>query len=283
MYLLFDIGGTNFRLALSRDGKELALRETHNRPQVIEEAMKLVEAFCQKNIELSQLKGVAGGIAGMLDDKKETLFNAPNIKEWEKQPLRKILESVVKMPVLLRNDADMAGLGEAVFGAGKGMDIVVYLTISTGVGGTRVVNKKLDKSAGGFEPGHQIIIPEGVACLCGGKGHLEAYVSGSSVERRFHKRPYEIIDASFWDKMAQLLANGLYNTIVHWSPDIVVLGGSMMKQVGIPLDRIEFHLRALNHMFPTLPLLQKSAFGDESGLYGALALLGHPDYNEPSV
>jgi len=273
MYALFDIGGTNLRLAISRDGKQFSAKEIYTRPKDFAAAVVVMNMFCQKNIDKNNITGIAGSIAGTFDVKQGVLASSPNIKEWQGKPIKNLLEDAFKMSITLGNDADTAGLGEAVYGAGKDSEIVVYLTISTGVGGTRIVNKTIDKNAWGFEPGHQIIEMNGKACSCGGKGHLEAYVSGAAVQKDTGKKPYDITETAFWQEKAKLLAIGLHNTIMHWSPDMVVLGGSMMKQVGIPLDSVRAHLQKLNTMFFSLPRIEKSMLGDDSGLYGALALL----------
>ncbi len=164
----------------------------------------------------------------------------------------------------------MVGLGEANYGAGRGKDIVVYMTISTGVGGVRIVKGNVDESAMGFEPGHQIIDPDNTLCPTCDGNDLEAYVSGTSIEKRFGKKPYEIQDDAVWDELAKFLAYGLHNTIMHWSPDIIVLGGSMMKEVGIPLPAVRTHLSGIMKIFPTLPQIEKAELADFGGLYGAL-------------
>jgi predicted NBD/HSP70 family sugar kinase len=76
------------------------------------------------------------------------------------------------------------------------------------------------------------------------------------------------------DKMAEILAYGVNNAIVHWSPDVVVIGGSMMKKIGIKIPRVEFHLKKIMRAFPNnIPKIKKAALADFGGLYGALALI----------
>ena len=144
------------------------------------------------------------------------------------------------------------------------------MTISTGVGGTRIVGGKIDKNAMGLEPGHQII----PCCNENGKiMSLENCVSGVAFKKRYQKEPYEILDKEIWDKTAESLAYGLNNTIVHWSPDIIVLGGSMMKKIGISIPRTVFYLKNINKIFPNLPLIKKAVLKDLGGIYGAMAFL----------
>ncbi|TAN58722.1 ROK family protein [Patescibacteria group bacterium] len=190
-----------------------------------------------------------------------------NLRGWSKKPLAKELKKIFGAPVLLENDAGLAGLGEAVYGAGKGKKIVAYLTISTGVGGARIVDEKIDKNAFGFEPGHQIVFLNKKFTT------LENIASGTAIEKKYGKKPFEIFDAKIWDNVAKDLAYGLHNVAVLWSPDIIILGGSMMKKIGIPVERVKFHLSKILKIFPKSPLIKKSKLGDLAGLYGALARL----------
>lgn len=269
MYLLFDIGGTKTRLAYSSGG------DAFDEPMVIQtprDFRKGILFFRDAAMELSRgkIRAVAGGIAGPLDREKTMLVNSPHISGWIKKPLKKELQRVLKAPVYIENDAAMVGLGEAAYGRGKGKRVVVYMTISTGVGGSRVVSGEIDESAMGFEPGHQIIDPGGTLCpACKSvPGYLERYVSGSAIEKRYKKKAYELSDPEIWEEVAQFLAYGLNNTIVHWSPDIVVLGGSVTEK--IPLSRVRFHLKRIMKIFPKIPPIQKAVLGDFGGLYGAL-------------
>ena len=197
----------------------------------------------------------------------------PNLQGWGGKQITHALEDAFGCTIFVENDTAIVGLGEAVAGSGKGYPICVYMTVSTGVGGVRIVNGQIDTSALGFEPGHQIIdAGRGLqANTVGGDGlDLEGIISGTAVTKRYGKKPFEITDEAFWDEMARLLAYGLNNTIVHWSPDIVVIGGSMMKKVGIPVERVRAHLKGILHIYPELPLIEHSALGDIGGLHGAL-------------
>lgn len=273
MYLVFDIGGTNMRIATSSDGKSLSSIETTPTPDEFEDGVAAFKVLANKLINGQKIEAAAGGITGPLDKLKTTTLNPPHQPKWKGKPLKDELEKIFNTAVYLENDTALAALGEAVKGAGQNKNIVVYMTISTGVGGARVVGGKIDTNSLGFEVGHQIIVIDGEVCNCGGKGHLESYVSGSAIERIYGKKAEEITDPKIWDQVAKYLAIGLNNTIVHFSPDIVILGGSVMKS--LPLDKISAHLQDVLTIFPTCPQLTKASLGDSAGLYGALLLL-HP-------
>lgn len=271
MYLLFDIGGTKMRIAVSSDGKTLGEPKIIPTMQNFDEGIQIIAQTANELSGGGKIEAAAGGLAGTLDKDRTMLISSPNIKGWITKPFKQNLENILNCPVHLENDADLAALGEAVYGAGSGKNIVAYLTISTGVGGGRVVNGKIDENSLGFEPGHQIIVPDGDPCNCGGKGHLGSYVSGSGLERIHGKKGEDITDEQVWNQVAKYLAVGLNNTVVHWSPDIVILGGSVMKS--IPLEKVKSYLRDYLTIFPNPPEIILSKLGDSVGLYGALKLL----------
>lgn len=242
-------------------------------PKNFEEGVAQLVRMAREVAGIEEVEGLVGGIAGIIDSAEGVLVRCPNLPEWEGKPLRKALSEALGCPVSIENDAAMVGLGEAVYGAGRGFPIVAYLTVSTGVGGARIVEGMIDEHAQGFEPGHAIIDPDNTLCPTCDGNELEDYVSGTSVEKRFGKKPHEITDPVVWDELAKFLAYGVHNTIAYWSPDVVVIGGSMMREVGIPIEAVEKHLKEIFHITPSAPAIRKAELGDIGGIYGALAYL----------
>lgn len=271
MYLVFDIGGINMRVAVSLDGKTLSSIKSVPTPEDFNQGIQTLKQVSDELSQGGKIQAIVGGLAGPLDKDKTMLVKSPHIGLWVGKNFKQELAQVLNAPVSLENDANLAALGEACFGAGIGKNIVAYLTISTGVGGGRVVNKKIDENALGFEPGHQIIVPDGAPCDCGGKGHLESYISGSGLQKIYQKKGEEITDPKIWDEVAKFLAIGLNNVTVFWSPDIIILGGAVMKS--IPLDAVRTYLTEVLTIFPQAPEVQLAKLGDPAGLYGALALI----------
>ncbi len=179
MYLLFDIGGTNMRVAVSSDGKEILHSKIIPTPKDCEQGIQAFKQIAEELGKGEKITGIAGGIAGPLDGDKTMLLASPHISGWIQKPLKNELEKIFGCKVILENDTTTGGIGETVKGAGKGYSVVAYIAIGTGIGGKRVVDGKIYKDSFNFEPGHQIIVPDGNLCKCGGKGHLESYVSGS--------------------------------------------------------------------------------------------------------
>lgn len=271
MYLVFDIGGTNMRIATSSDGKTISSSKIVPTPQDFNEG---IQTFKKLSDELScggKIEAAVVGVAGPIDRDKTMLVASPHIGGWIKKPLKAELEKVFGCPILIEHEADLEGLAEATLGAGQGYQIVANLVIGTGIATTRIVDGKIDRNSLGFESGHHIIMVDGNQCDCGGRGHFEAYVSGSGIERAYGKRGEEIKDLKVWDDVARYMAIGLNNVTVFWSPDAIVLGGAVMKS--IPIESLKKYFKEVLTIFPVPPEVVPGKLGDDSGLLGGLILI----------
>ena len=271
--LLFDIGGTRTRLALSRDGETIGEVQNFGTAQEFPDQLQALGNAALKLIGDSVVGKVSGGLPGVLNRNKSVLLTSPHLPRWVGVDIKESFRKLFGGEVELENDAALAALGEARRGAGKGYRIVAYIGVGTGVGGARVVGGKIDERFAGFEPGHQIIDADGTLHPEAAEPtRLEGLISGSAFERRFGIHPRDVTDTAVWDETAKLLAAGLHNTIVHWSPETVVLGGSMFKTPGISVDRVRDYLKGYLAIHPELPELKRAELGEEGALYGALAL-----------
>ncbi len=260
--LVFDIGGTNMRVARV-DGGKLGVLLSRPTPQEFEEGVRVFEELAREVLAGDTPHTLSGGICGVLNRERLSLHTS-RLSDWIGKPLTQEFKSRFNAPVHLENDAALAALAEAREGAGAGRDIVVYFTVSTGVGGARVVRGKLDASATGFEPGHQIIAMER-----GEKGTLEYLVSGTAITRDLHIHPRDLSDEKKRAEYARTLAWGIRNSILHWSPDITVFGGSLMLgKNSLPLSTIKETLEDMLPWFP-LPEFALGKIGDSAGLVGA--------------
>lgn len=271
MYLVFDIGGTNMRVGVSRDGQTLDQTKIIPTPPDFEQGLQTFKQLGEQFTAGEKIDKVVVGVAGPIDQQKTMLIASPHIPSWIQKPLKNELEKIYSCPVLIEHEADLEGLAEATIGAGRGHKIVACLIFGTGVATTRIVDGKIDQNSLGFEGGHQIIVADGSPCDCGGKGHLESYVSGSGLQKIYAQKGEEIKDPKIWDQTAKYLAIGLNNVTVFWSPDIIVLGGAVMKS--IDLEQVKKYLAEYLTIFPTPPELTRARLGDQAGLFGALSLL----------
>lgn len=262
------------RIAASEDGKTLSEVKIHPTPKTFEEGMQQFAEFIPALTADQPVIGAAGGIAGVLNREKESLIHSSNLPEWVHKDLRGEISRIVQAPTYLENDTAIVGLGEAVHGAGQGRKLIAYMTLSTGVGGARIIEGRIAPYVLGFEPGHQIINPNGPVCPgCGGQGDLESYVSGRALQEKYGMPGASITDTAIWQEVAKHLALGLHNTIVHWSPDIVVLGGSVALNALLSLENIRSELQAIMKIFPEIPLIEKATLENLGGLYGGLVYL----------
>jgi predicted NBD/HSP70 family sugar kinase len=273
-YILFDIGGTKTRVAVTEDLKTLGEVISFKTPKDFDKGIDAIVGAVGKLIQTPP-RGVCGGIRGPLNDDKTGIVFDTVLTSWIDKPVCEALKKKLKAEVYLENDAALAGLGEAHFGAGMDLDIVAYHTVSTGVGGAKIEYGKIDDNRTGFEPGKQVLDIDKTILGEGIEPTLENLVSGSALEERMGVKPYEIEQSdATWDQLAQYLAHGLRNTILYWSPDVVVLGGSMiLGNPRILLDDILKHTNTILGENIECPLIVDARLGDESGLYGAMALL----------
>ena len=132
----------------------------------------------------------------------------------------------------------------------------------------RVIDGAIDRSTQGFEIGGQYLFVDDIPTS------LENLISGSAITKKYGKHPKEIEkDSPVWEELASLTAYGVHNTILHWSPDRVVLGGSMFNEIGISALRVHTHVQEIMKKFPSIPDIVHSTLKDVGGLYGALVHL----------
>jgi len=252
------------RFAVTEDCVECTTPKIVETPGTYEASLALIKDSVKELAGDQPIKAMVGGIAGTFDDDKSTLVRAPHLQDWVGKSIKKDFEEIAGAPVEIDNDTAVISLGEALAGAGRGYDIVAYMTVSTGVGGSRVVDGKMDEKSQSFEVGHQIIDDDE------GKT-LEQLVSGTAMKERFGKEGYEIEDPEIWAELTKELAVGVHNTLLHWSPDVLVLGGSMVTGKG-PCFDIEALKKEVNELSPLMANfeIKKAELGDLNGIYGAL-------------
>lgn len=185
-----DLGGTKIYTALAdKEGKILSeIKVPTEAHRGKEHVIKLI---CDTVAEVQRQAGAAGevlavgiGAPGPLDARQGVIHFAPNL-QWRDVPIKAILEKELNLPVAVDNDANLAALGEYVYGAGRGTQHMVYVTVSTGVGAGLILKGELYHGVGfgAGEIGHMIVDPGGPRCGCGNYGCLEALASGTAMAR----------------------------------------------------------------------------------------------------
>ncbi len=185
--IAIDIGGTRLRAArfAPEDSTPREIRKVNTRQpgRSPEEALfALVESIWPQEDSVS---AIAAACPGPVNRQRGILHTAPNIPEWQEYRLAERLQTRFGVPAAIDNDANLAALGEWRFGAGRGHHDILYLTVSTGIGGGIIVEDRLLHGAHGLagELGHLTILPDGPRCGCGQRGHLEAVASGTAIAR----------------------------------------------------------------------------------------------------
>jgi glucokinase len=263
MILVFDVGATHTRIALSNDGKTLeeTLRiDTHNSEAGFESFVGAVGRVASGR----RLEAVGGAIAGQIDRATGDLVLADNLTRWNGLPLKRELEEAAGCKAYLGNDVVMGGLGEAQLGAAGRTGVAAYFTVSTGVNAVRLVEGWVDESISGYNVGH-LLLPDADGRLVS----LETLTGGKAFERRTNESPRAVRDGRSWRAEEHHLARGIFNTALLWTPDRIVFGGSMMRD--IDLEAVDRELGVLPDVLPVRPQLLRATLGDTAGMLGAMA------------
>jgi glucokinase len=302
-YVAVDIGGTKIRAALFPEmGMEpikiKRIKTLGRKKTTLARLVTLIREVWPKKEKVLAL-GVA--VPGYLNPHTGIVYSAPNIPDWKQLPLGQILQEKFQSTVMLGNDANLAAMGEWKYGAGQGAHNLLYLTISTGIGGGVIINNNLLSGAQGLaaELGHVTILPDGPLCSCGQRGHLEALSSGNAIAKfvrdrmaqgsRSSLKSKKHIDAQdvslaahagdalaqeAMDRAAGYLGMALANFVHIFNPEMIILGGGVLQsgprfleKTRVALGRYTIAKEYLDHVHIT-----KAQLGDDSGLYGALAL-----------
>lgn len=305
-----DLGGTKILTALADlEGHTLhrVLVETganDSTETVVSRIITTVEQVMEaKGVTREEIQRIGIGSPGTLNIEKGMVLQSPNLR-WRNVPIVEMMESVLGIPVLLENDANAAALAEHAFGAGKGARNMVYMTISTGIGGGIIVNNTLlhghCDSAG--EIGHHTIDPDGPRCGCGNYGCLEAMASGtalgrygreavaSGVEtmmRNMVQNPEEVdgtivaraaeagdpVAQEIVKKVGSYIGIGIANVINILNPGRVVLGGGVMKSGHLFIDTIlqTVEARAMEAPRKCCEIVF-AELGSDVGVQGAIAV-----------
>ena len=259
MNILFDIGATKTRIALTNSSNSFETPVVYSTPADYDEGIKNLKDKISEISKDEQIEYIVGGIAGKWSDNNGVVIESGNLSGWDNKPLKKDLSDAFNTKVLVDNDAAMAGLGESVYGAGRGYSKILYITVSTGVGGAVIIDNKVTDR---LEPRKEVVNESGET--------LGRLISGRAIENRTGKKPEDIVDPIFWDGLSKTLARGLDLLTVRWSPDVIVLGGSIVESNSISVPVVEKYLKDL---VKTSPQLRNAELGDFGGLYGGLVFM----------
>ncbi len=275
--LAIDIGGTKFALAVFQEG-QIVLREARTtdreagREWMLRQILSIVDTWRQ-SIRLDRC-GISFG--GPVDFRQQCIRLSNHVGGWANFPLSQFLHDEWNIPVIMDNDANVAALGEAVYGKYHGSDPLFYMTLSTGIGGGIIINGQIYRGAESLtgEIGYVTIHPETEADIYDFQGIYERRCSGLWLARKYGKPAQELFEAEgFIPRYVVDLVLGLKCVILILNPACVVIGGGMSKAGDKLFKPLHAELqRQLPDWFNTQVRIVPATLGDASPLYGALAL-----------
>jgi len=307
-----DIGGTKIATGVVRGTRVLErvlLPTPADRPkeEVLHQVFASVDLVLERTgYHIEEIEGIGVVAPGPLDPRMGTLLYSPNIPALRDIPIARLMRERYGRPVLVENDANAAGLAEALFGAGTGYAHVFYVTVSTGIGTGVILGGKIYGGRTGMavEAGHVTIDYEGPLCNCGHRGCIEAFASGTAITRRTKEKlrqattPSHLLDLVAGDleaitpivvgeaarrgdplaleiveETARFLSIWLGGMINVFDPDIIILGGGVSQWGDLLFPR----LRQLTPTYSILPRAAEVAIVParleaDVGILGAAAL-----------
>lgn len=277
--LAIDIGGTKFSLA-AFEGDRMLHRETRATERsggpesMLTEIGKIFTCWRQENGFRPDRCGI--GFGGPVDFPSQTVTLSTHVDGWVQYPLIERVQRLTGARAVMDNDANVGALGEYKYGAGRGMDPLLYITLSTGVGGGVIIGNGIYRGADSFagEIGHINLLPEGPDCLCGSRGCFERMCCGLWLERDYGRPAKELLlDPDFVRAYVVYVARGLKAGLMLLNPARIVIGGGISKAG----ERLFGPLREeLNAQMTAWSRARRDVFPaelvDDSVLYGSLAL-----------
>lgn len=309
--LAVDLGGTKIvAAAVAPSGKLLSraycLTLADKGPNAVID--RLISVACsavdRAKLKTADLDGVAIAAAGILDTTKGIVTTSPNLPRWRNVHLQAIVFERMNLATYLVNDASAAALGEHRFGVGKGLDNLVYLTVSTGIGGGIIMDGRLYEGTDGCagELGHMIIEANGPKCNCGNYGCLEVLASGTAMAREAMSRIKngeasaivqlvggvldnvtaetvaraarrgDALACQVVTQSATYLGIGLANLVNIFNPQMIVIGGGVSRIGGMMLRPARKVMKDMAFKLPAhTARIVKSRLGYDAGILGAAA------------
>ncbi len=298
--LSLDIGGTNIRAGLFSENstKPFFIKKIRTSGQNCTPLENIINLIAELQQEQPRIDAISMAVPGSIDNKHGVIIKAPNVGGWKNMPLRDIISEKFGIVPSIENDASMAAYGEWKHGAGRGHDYLLYMTISTGIGGAVIDDGHLLTGFRGLgtEKGHMTIVENGPLCSCGQPGHLEALASGTAiaayVRRKMAEGAKTILEADpaptaetiakaarkgdalsieAYHDAGYYLGVGLANYLHIFNPSCIILGGGVSFSGELFYE--PFYASLKQHVLSEEYLagleINYAQLGDDAGLIGA--------------
>lgn len=314
--LAIDLGGTKFVVAVASTTGEIISRQykltlADEGPEAV--IMRMLDTIDDligsTDLTSSPPSSIAIAAAGAIDSPSGTVTSSPNLPGWYDIPLKEMVQKATGIRTILLNDASAAALGEHAFGAGRGVNNLIYITVSTGIGGGIIIDGKLYGGACGSagEIGHTTIDVNGPHCSCGNVGCLEMLASGKAIAREAQRLIsggarsciLELAEGELQNitartvsagaqrgdataraiiaKAAAYLGVGLVNLVNTFNPEMIIVGGGVAKMGDSLLDGARKVVAERAFQLPARAVrIVPSQLGDNAGILGAVAFASIP-------
>jgi len=264
MYVAIDIGGTKTLLAVfDKAGAIIKSQKFATPPNYDDFLVELGKNY--QSLGVIDPAGIVAAIPGRLDRKKGLVLGYGTLP-WQPSPIAIDIEKVIGQPVVIENDAKLAGLSEAILILGE-FKKVLYVTVSTGISNALIINGVIDPGLEDSEGG-QILVDDG-----GTLKQWEDVASGRAIVEKYGKRASELDDPIAWQEISSKLAIGLIDLIAIIQPEVIIFGGG----VGSHFNKFEEPLAAELHRLETdmtpVPPLRAAQHAEQAVVYGCFNLI----------
>lgn len=312
-YVGIDIGGTNVKIGIVDEEGKIVVKasiatagDKDYKKIVCDVTAKIREIAETAKISWDDVVGIGIGCPGIITSEKGIVDYTCNLG-WVNVPLAEEFKAVSGKPVYISNDANVAALGEAMFGTGKEYHDVIFITLGTGVGGGVIIENKLFEGykSKGAELGHMVIVTDGETCGCGRRGCMEAYCSATALIRDTKRAMEKDKNSSMWafvegdiekvdgrtafecsktgdeqakaviDAYVKYLGEGLSNFVNIFRPQAIILGGGVCAQGDYLVKPVQKYVDEHTYGTDVAPrtLILTATLGNDAGLVGAASLV----------
>ena len=304
-----DIGGTSIKAGVV-DEQGKILKKASVKTDVPAGSHKIISDIGHLVLSLvdpndRDFLGIGIGCPGAVNSSTGFIDKAYNLN-WTRVPLAEELARIVNKPIKVSNDANVAALGETVYGVGRTYSDTIFITLGTGVGGGIVLNGKLyeGNEGKGAELGHMVLVVDGEPCTCGRRGCMEAYCSASALIRETKKAMQADKNSSMWqysptlddvdgktafecskngdaaanavvDYFVKYLGEGMLNFANIFRPQAIILGGGVCAQGDYLIYKLKDYCKDRNYGFWGMPRFDilVAQLGNDAGIIGAAGLI----------
>jgi len=295
-----DVGGTNINFGLINQRGKVIDRSRLVTKSFSQNRSILITAICdsilqlihKNNLKKKDIAGIGFGLPGLINPQKGIVNFLPNIPGWKNVPLKKMIQQRLKITTHIDNDVNVITLGEWRFGAGRGYENLLCMTLGTGVGAGLVLNNSLYKGEGfvAGELGHMPLNEKGPQCNCGGRACFERYVGNKPLVAKgrlmFRKKNIGLEEIHklaakgnsqalrFWEQVGVHIGNGLVGVINLLNLRLIIIGGGVSNNLRFMKPTIEkvIYARAMSVQKKMVKIV-RAQLGDDAGLLGAHVLV----------